>query len=174
MHPTGPLHRFGQDGGDALTMLGEHRGRRLQVIVGNLDEVGHEVAPTLAVGGDALCRGPTEVGSVVAVGALDDDLTALGAPSLLDQAGQLEGGIHRLGARAAQKGPSVGVGRAFHDHLGYPGRRAVGERCEGVVGLDLVHLGGDGVDYLRTTVANLAQPQVGHAVDVVLTVGVED
>ena len=111
---------------------------------------------------------------MVPVGALDDDLTALGAPSLLDQPGQLECGIHRLGARAAQKGPSVRVGRALHDHLCYTSRWAVGERREGVVGLDLAHLGGDSIDYLRTTVADLAQPQVGHAIDIVLAVSVED
>ena len=111
---------------------------------------------------------------MVAVGALDDDLATLGAPALLDQSGNLQRGVDSLGSRATQEGPSVGVRRPLHDHLSDPGGGTVGERSEGVVRLHLVHLSGDGVDDLGTSVSDLTEPEVGHGVDIVLAGGVVD
>ena len=48
------LYRFGDHRRHPLSVLGEHGGHRLDVVVGHLHEMGHQVAPALAVQCDAL------------------------------------------------------------------------------------------------------------------------
>ena len=90
MHAAGALDRFANYGGDPLALFGKERGCRLQVVVGNLHEVGDQVAPTLPVGGDALGAGTAEVGAVVSVSAAHHDLAISVAPLLVVLAGDLE------------------------------------------------------------------------------------
>ena len=165
-HPARALHRLGDDRSHPLAVLGERGGHHLDVVVGHLDEVGDQIAPSLAVGSDALGRGAAEVGAVVAVGASYHHLAFDAAGPLGVEAGELECGVHRVRPGAAEEHPPVGQRRAFGDHLGRPGRGRVGERVEGVVGGELAHLRGHRVGHLRAGMADLAVPEAGQAVDV--------
>ena len=165
-HAARSLHRLGDHRGHPLAVLGEGGGHRLDVVVGDLHEVGDQVAPALAVEGDALGGGAAEVGAVVAVGPGDHHL-ALGAAGALGvEAGELERSVDRLRSRASQEHPAVAQRGALHDHLGRSGCGRVGERVEGVVGLQLAHLRSHRVGHLGASVADLAVPEAGQAVDV--------
>ena len=131
-----------------------------------LDEVGYEVAPTDAIVCDSLGGGASKVGAVVAVRAPHDDLAIGAAGALGVEPGDLQSRVHGFGPRAAEEDAAVGQWRSFDNHLGGSGGRRVGERIEGVVGRELVHLGGDGLHHVRATVAYLAVPQAGQAIDV--------
>jgi hypothetical protein len=50
--------------------------------------------------------------------------------------------------------------------------RAVGERVEAAVGLELAHLGGHRIGDLPPAVADRAVPEAGHPVDELVAVGV--
>ena len=167
-HAAGALYGLGDDRRDPVALVGEHLGGGLEVVVGDLDEVGDQVAPALPVGGDALGGGAAEVGAVVAVGAAYDDL-ALGLSAALHRlAGDLDGGVDGLRTGAAQENPAVGERGALDDHLCHAVGRLVRERVEDVVGLDPAHLVGDGVDDLGAAVAHLAVPEAAQSVYVVL------
>ena len=167
--PACTLDGFGDHRGDAVAPVGEQGGCRLQVVVGDLFEVGYQVAPPLPVGGDPLGAGAPEVGAVVAVGAPHYHLPFGVAGQLVELADHLQDGVDGLGTRAAEEHPSVRVGGPFDDHGSRLGRRFVGEWVEDVVGLETSHLLGHRVDDLGPSVPHLAIPEAGQPVHVLVT-----
>lgn len=88
-------------------------------------------------------------------------------PSLgVRDAGELDGGVHGLGAAAGQEDPAAGDRGQRDEPISELLDGGVRELLEAVVGLQLLHLLGHGVGDLFAPVTDVAVPEGGEPIDV--------
>ena len=92
-HAAGTLNGLGDDSRDTVAVLGEQLSRRLDIVVGDLDHVGQQIAPARSDRLDALHARAADVHTVIAAGAPHDDLPVDIAAQLMDSPSELQHGV---------------------------------------------------------------------------------
>ena len=116
----------------------------------------------------ALRAGATEVAAVVSTPTRDDD-RALGVACLhLGKSGEFHGRVHGLRTTRAQEHSVAWHRRERVQLVGELVGYRSGERIEIVVRLERADLGSNRFGHVFATVADIAVPQAGHAIDVLL------
>ncbi len=166
----GALERLSDHCGDAPLVGGKEFLHLGQVVGLGVHDVGQQLAPPFAVGGQPLGGGAAVANPVVGPLTSDDHPSfGLILPRPVQPA-ELERGLHRPGARIGEKHPGVRHRRAFRQRRAEPLGGVVREHLEGVKRLQRTHLRGDRLCDLESTVAHLAIPQRGHGIDVAVAV----
>ncbi len=163
-----PDHGLADHGGDLVGALLEQGGEVGRIVVRHRGDIGDQRPEPLPVRRDAGQARAVGVHAVVGVPPVHDHLLPGSSEGVPVAAGELRGGVDRLGAAAREEHRAAGQRGERGDALGQVERGPVGEPLEGVVGGQPPHLGGGGVGDLAPAVAGRAVPQAAARVDVLL------
>ena len=167
-HATSTLQWLNQHCGDARAVA-THRQRQCFDVVGvNLGYIGHEWVVADFVERQPLRAGATEVAAVVPTPARDDDRALRVACLHLSKSGKFHGRVYGLRTTRAQKHSVARHRRERVQLVGEFVGYGSGEWVEIVVRLERADLCSNCFGHVFATMTDIAVPQAGHAVDVLL------
>ena len=190
-HAARAHHRLGDEGGDGLGPLGDDHllelGREVRRVIGLrlagggelvvvrslcVPDIRHGQVEGLVDHGQTGEAGRRQGRAVVAAVAGDDLLLLRPAAQVVVVADELDLGVVRVRARAAEGDARHVAGHEVEEAVGEPNRRLVRHAVERLVVGQLPRLGRHGIDHLVTAPADIDAGEAGHGVDIFVALGI--